>query len=795
MFADNVNLQACKHCDKGTYQDKPKQAMCFNCLPGTFENSIGSDRCQVCAQNTKSEGGGATKCVGCLPGEKSDQGSAKCTKCDAGEAGIGSDGTCDKCQAGQYRSSSMNSTSCEICPIGWSTSTEGAATCNGCELGTYGSTDGVCSSCPPDQYQDTRGQQDCKPCATKGEIPNAQQTACAKPPWTTAADCGNSQYLNNTSTNKNNWTCVGCPSGGACEGETTIDSVPPFFGWWPVPIAQRVNMYEPMFEECFYHPACQGMPNVALEHKYYDATHQDDLAKRPFNRTAFNKYTCNGQAGFRNHSCLCHTCAINYRRAGSDQCAQCPDAAANWGFMFLGFVMVLLGLVFIAGTAIASAGKQELSESVQKILLNYFQVAAMIRIFPLRWPPTIESLFDFQGAFSTVGDHLVNPDCVTTSASAAELFYSKQAFFACLPFLVTVLAFVIWYVYGVVVHEPFFNKRTRSRTEGGATVAQVNQSRIPNGRPLPLPGVALSDTPPPKSTPKDRFVVTVGAILYLMFPTLVGGTFQLFDCRTVGNGRWLHADMEESCDGVRYQIMMVLLGVTQLLFYVCGLPLLMLWFLIRNKDRLHTHVVQSRYGLFFAGYKENRFYWEIVLSLRKIVIVGLGVFGPSLGAVRQSQAALLVLFIFIVLEIIGNPFQEPTVRHKILAKLELSTLMVLFLTMWSGLMIFASAEANDTASVVFLTVVVVLMTVVMIVWLIVGLLRECVYEKRASVAALREKVGILRQTMSRKTMSFRFGRGEVKNEEEKNENENSDEGGTVIEMRKWSMEQNPICEL
>ena len=183
------------------------------------------------------------------------------------------------------------------------------------------------------------------------------------------------------------------------------------------------------------------------------------------------------------------------------------------------------------------------------------------------------------------------------------------------------------------------------------------------------------------------------------------------------------------------------------------------------------------------------------MSLRKIIIVGLGVFGPSLGPVSQSLVALLVLFIFIVLEILGDPFKEPTARHKILAKLELSTLMVLFLTMWSGLMIFASAEANDTASVVFLTVVVVLMTVVMIVWLIVGLLRECVYEKRASVAALREKVGILRQTMSRKTMSFRFGRGEAKNEEEKNENSDGDEGGTVIEMRKWSMEQNPICEL
>ena len=244
--------------------------------------------------------------------------------------------------------------------------------------------------------------------------------------------------------------------------------------------------------------------------------------------------------------------------------------------------MILIGLTFIAGTAIASAGKQELSESVQKILLNYFQVAAMIRMFPLRWPPAIESLFDFQGAFSTVGDHLVNPDCVTTSASAAELFYSKQAFFAFLPVLVTLLSFLGWYMYGMVTKVPFFDKRVAPRVG-----AEAN------------------------STPKDRFVVTVGAILYLMFPTLVGGTFKIFDCRTVGKEKWLHVDMEESCSGDRHQAMVLLLGVSQLLLYVCGLPLLMLWLLVRNRERLDTLVVQSRYGLFFAGYV----IWCILLLL------------------------------------------------------------------------------------------------------------------------------------------------------------------------------------
>ena len=380
--------------------------------------------------------------------------------------------------------------------------------------------------------------------------------------------------------------------------------------------------------------------------------------------------------------------------------------------------MILSGLTFIAGAAIASAGKQELSESVQKILLNYFQVAAMIRIFPLRWPPELEGLFDFQGAVSTVGEHLVNPDCVTSSATAAELFYSKRATFAFLPLLVVLLAFAFWYVYGVVRGVPFFDKRTKSASGE------------------------------PSSTPKDKFVVTVGAVLYLMFPTLVGGTFQMFDCRAVGDARFLSADMEESCDGDRYALMMPLLGVSQLILYVCGLPLLMLWFLIRNRRRLQAHVVQCRYGLFFAGYKESRFYWESVLSARKISIVGLGVFGPSLGPVRQSEVAMLILFFFIVVELLGNPFSEPTQRHRVLAKLELAALVVLFLTMWSGTMIFSSAEVDDRATVQVLTVVVVLVTVAMMAWLFAQLAKECAHEKRETAARVRSRVNVFRRRIS-----------------------------------------------
>ena len=232
-----------------------------------------------------------------------------------------------------------------------------------------------------------------------------------------------------------------------------------------------------------------------------------------------------------------------------------------------------------------------------------------------------------------------------------------------------------------------------------------------------------------------------------MFPTLVGRTFMIFNCRAVGSGTWLHVDLEESCQSDRYRFMVILLGVSQLILYVCGLPLILLYFLVRNRDRLRTHAVQSRYGVYFSGYKDNRFYWEIILSVRKISIVGLGIFGPEMGAVRQSQVALLILGIFIGIEVLGSPFREPTERHKILAKLELSSLIVLSLTMWSGLMIFSSSEVDDTTTVQTMTVFVVLLTTAMMVWLVAQLARECMHENNVSPAKVRKNVVALRKRL------------------------------------------------
>ena len=167
----------------------------------------------------------------------------------------------------------------------------------------------------------------------------------------------------------------------------------------------------------------------------------------------------------------------------------------------------------------------------QKIFLNYLQVVTLCSQFRLRWPAALRSMFAFQGAISTLGEHLVNPDCVTTSATAAELYYSKVAGFAFIPVLTLCVSFAFWYAVGKIKNESFFQKRLT----------------------------------PTSTTYKDKFVVSVTSVMYLLYPTLVGNAFGVFDCKQVGAHTYLRIDLNEECFVGQHMNMVLLLGVSQLI--------------------------------------------------------------------------------------------------------------------------------------------------------------------------------------------------------------------------------------
>ena len=155
-------------------------------------------------------------------------------------------------------------------------------------------------------------------------------------------------------------------------------------------------------------------------------------------------------------------------------------------------------------------------------------------------------------------------------------------------------------------------------------------------------------------TIKDKFVVTVCALLYLLYPTLTLSAFGLFTCIDVAGQNYLLADLSEECYAERHTTYVLAVGIPQLLLFVVGLPTAGLFFMIRNRERLGTTAVKARYGLFFGGYKNDRYYWEFFLVFRKVSVMMVSSFGVVISPEMQVLLLMMILNVCIAAQYLGQ---------------------------------------------------------------------------------------------------------------------------------------------
>lgn len=128
-----------------------------------------------------------------------------------------------------------------------------------------------------------------------------------------------------------------------------------------------------------------------------------------------------------------------------------------------------------------------------------------------------------------------------------------------------------------------------------------------------------------------------------------------------------------------------------------------------------------------GSYKPEKFYWEIIISFRKVAVVALSVFGAELGPQRQCQIALLILLGCLALEVASDPYREVTPAHSVLRKLELSSLLLEWITLWCGLMIYQSdPEPGSEYMNNFMTIFVVICNMILMFWFLSVLLESYV---------------------------------------------------------------------
>ena len=429
------------------------------------------------------------------------------------------------------------------------------------------------------------------------------------------------------------------------------------------------------FARCLHPPACLGTTNDEFKHHYYNE--KGDLSQLGFNQTAHNTdqlELCDSEKGYLNNGLcnvsnamnreqnysetrcrLCATCMEGYKRASmsSTKCVKCPDSATNKIFLAVGvFVMIFGCITLIYLTIESEGGSDATSDAIKKIILNFLQIASLAGGLPLQWPSIVNDLFETMGTVASAGSNLLIPDCELSSMRTSDAFYLKQFGFTFMVPCIVIMCYVGWTLVFFVCGRRW--KITRTRL-------------------------------------KDYMILTVVLMLFLCYPMVVRLSLSTLQCPTVGDRMYLMADLEEPCFVGRHSEYILFLTIPQLILYVFGLPIAAGTIILRTKAhrRWTSFSFRMRYGLLFMGYRRERYWWELVIVVRKVTIVMIGTFGTLMGRVDlQAYVALLVIFFSIVIHLVGKPFNTEKEDTNLLYKLEFLGLSVCWGTFWGGLIFY-----------------------------------------------------------------------------------------------------------
>lgn len=294
----------------------------------------------------------------------------------------------------------------------------------------------------------------------------------------------------------------------------------------------------------------------------------------------------------------------------------------------------------------------------------------------MRWTDELRAVFLFFDALSSGGKHMVNPDCNLSDHQAAEIFYMKQVAFALVPPIIAIVSYVFWHVVAYI--KPRKASKQNSTKVASKSSSNKRKTSVNNGY---------------AASVADKTVLTSVLLNFVFYPTLVTSILSIFSCVTVGTEeQYLMADLQESCFMGRHKTYVIALGLPQIILYMIGLPLISTLVVGRNHKNLNKPSFKFRYAMLYLGYREERWWWEIMTVLRKIATVLISVFGIMLGPDLQCFLVLAVVFAAMFAHLLAKPFDTRIQRHRILHTTELASLCTCWVTFWAGLIFFLGKE-------------------------------------------------------------------------------------------------------
>lgn len=177
---------------------------------------------------------------------------------------------------------------------------------------------------------------------------------------------------------------------------------------------------------------------------------------------------------------------------------------------------------------------------------------------------------------------------------------------------------------------------------------------------------------------------------------LSSATLQLYACERIDDTSILLASPDVHCGSASHLGWALTVGLPSLLVFVLGFPIgLIAWYLRRHRHQLQTPQMQATFGFLYSGFRNERYYWEAVVVMRKVALAAISVFAISAQGSTQLLTAAGVLVLSYVLHEQLRPYPLQSAPDRIASW----SLLTTSLTAYGGL--FVSSLADESSKTVF----------------------------------------------------------------------------------------------
>ena len=161
---------------------------------------------------------------------------------------------------------------------------------------------------------------------------------------------------------------------------------------------------------------------------------------------------------------------------------------------------------------------------------------------------------------------------------------------------------------------------------------------------------------------KKLLAISAIVVVYIYHPNITNSTFQLLICKELDPGSfWLVEDYDIQCYTPQWYFFALAFVLPSVVLIVFGVPTFMFCLLRSNRHKLDEVDVRAKYGFLLTGIQPQRYYWENLITLKKIIIITANSMLYLQPTVYKSLVTLLVLAIYFQVQDRMQPYKDPQV--------------------------------------------------------------------------------------------------------------------------------------